>query len=199
MAKRIDWQHGEKLWRLGQLSANQIGKIIGCATSTVIRHMEANNVQRDHAEIVRQKTKEALVAKQEREDAIADRVQRKTVEITEEDIDEAVNANVALVMSHRRDLQRLAGVEQKLLGELEGEPTKLYLSTYQGNIVEKEVGLTVTERSSALLSLSGVITKRIEKQRQAFGLDDDNDRGAGDKVSDLTTDELLAIIKDEGQ
>jgi hypothetical protein len=47
MAKRkqIDWEKGEKLYRLGQLSAAEIGKQIGCSTSTVIRHMEKFGIQ----------------------------------------------------------------------------------------------------------------------------------------------------------
>lgn len=169
----IDWEKGEKLYRLGQLSAAEIGKQIGCSTSTVIRHMEKLGIKRDHATEVLKRTQEAIaIATQRNAEKMQCNVAKVVAEVTNDDIEEAVNANVALVMSHRKDIEKLVEVEQKLLEELNGEPTKLYIAQYQGNTVEKIIGLTVTEKASALLSLSSVQAKRIEKQRQAFGIDD---------------------------
>lgn len=45
--KKIDWEKGEKLYRLGQLSAAEIGRQIGCSTSTVVRHMGHNGISCD--------------------------------------------------------------------------------------------------------------------------------------------------------
>lgn len=171
--KQIDWEKGEKLYRLGQLSAAEIGKQIDCSTSTVTRHMEKCGVKQDKKAEVLRRTQEAIATT--RNDT-----QRNVAEVTEEDIEIAVNANVALVMSHRRDIAKLVEVENKLLDELNGEPTKLYIAQYQGKIVEKVVGLTVTEKSSALLNIASVQAKRIEKQRQAFGIVDAVDPAGGD-------------------
>jgi len=120
--------------------------------------------------------------------------QRNAAEVTDEDINEAVNTNIALVMSHRADISRLAEVETNLLKELNNNPTKLYLTQFQGVIVEKEVGLTVAEKASALLSLSSVQSKRIDKQRQAFGITDNEEKGGAFGLDDLSDEQLIARI-----
>ena len=162
--KQIDWEKGEKLYRLGQLSAAEIGKQIDCSTSTVIRHMEKFGVKQDKSEEVLRRTQEAIATQRN--------TQRNVAQVTEEDITKAVNSNVALVMSHRRDIGKLVEVENKLLDELNSDPTKLYITQFQGQIIEKVVGLTVTEKASALLSIASVQAKRIDKQRQAFGIEE---------------------------
>ena len=184
--KQIDWEKGEKLYRLGQLSAAEIGRQLGCPTSTVLRHMKSHGIQQDKKAEVLRRTQEAIATQRNE--------QRNVAEITEEDIESAVNANVSLVMSHRRDIGKLVEVENKLLDELNGAPTKLYITQYQGQIIERVVGLTVTEKSSALLSLASVQAKRIDKQRQAFGIVDAADPDGG-STGDMSNDELLAIIK----
>lgn len=181
MRNEIDWEKGEKLYRIGQLSAAEIGKQIGCSTSTVTRHMKSRNVHQDKAAEVLRRTQEAIAT--QRKD-----LQRNVAEVTEEDIDEAVNANVALVMSHRKDLQRLTEIEDKLLKELEENPTKLYIAQYQGTIVKEVIGLTVSEKASTLLSLSNVRAKRIEKQREAFGISTESGS------SSTSLDDIVAAI-----
>lgn len=178
MAKNeIDWEKGEKLFRLGQLSAAEIGRQLGCPTSTVTRHMNAAGIIQDKADEVRRRTREAIATQRnehatQRNSEGASLREKAPVVVTDDDIDEAVNTNIALVNSHRRDLTRLRSIEEKLLGELEGEPTKLYITQFQGQIVSKAVGITVMDKASALHALTGVMAKRIEKQRQAFSIDD---------------------------
>lgn len=169
--KTIDWEKGEKLYRLGQLSSAEIGKQIGCSTSTVIRHMEKLGIARDMAAEVLRRTQEAIATQRN--------AQCNVAQVTEEDIQGAVSTNIALVMSHRADLRRIAEIESKLIDELDNDPTKLYVAQYQGGVVEKEMALTVTEKSTTLANLMSVRSKRIEKQRQAFGIKDETE---GDKA-----------------
>jgi DNA-directed RNA polymerase specialized sigma subunit len=129
--------------------------------------MKSRSIPRDKAAEVIRRTKEAIATQRNE-----DKKQRNVAEVTEEEISDAVNANVALVMSHRNDIGKLVEVENKLLEELNGDPTKLYIAQFQGQIIEKVVGLTVTEKSSALLNIASVQAKRIDKQRQAFGITD---------------------------
>lgn len=188
MAPRKDWNEAEKLFRLGQLSAAEIGRQIGASTSTVTRHMAEHGITQDTAAEVRRRTRAAIAT--QRNNATT---QETNATITEEDINDAVKVNIALVMEHRKDLQRLKQLEDKLLTELEGEPTKLYLSSYQGVIVEKVVGLTVTEKSATLLNLSAVRAKRIDKQLQAFGIGDKSPMG--DAIESL---EILLVAANHG-
>jgi hypothetical protein len=168
--KKIDWEKGEKLYRLRGLPAAEVGRILGCATSTVTRHMTSRGITQDLVEEVQQRTRTALATTL---NATGVATQRNApVDITENDIDDAVNANIALVISHRRDLAELQDVESSLMAELKDKPKKSYVGNYKGKIITKELDLTVTEKASTLSSLTTVMTKRIEKERQAFGIDD---------------------------
>ena len=54
------------------------------------------------------------------------------------------------------------------MAELGGKPTKLYITHYQGQIIEQTVALTVSEKASTLLALTNVRLKRIELERNNF-------------------------------
>ena len=191
--KKIDWEKGEKLYRLGQLSAAEIGKQLSCSTSTVTRHMEKFGIPQDKAEEVRRRTREAIATQRNTKG------QCYATKVTEDDIDEAVNTNIALVMSHRKDLQRLGDIEQKLLNELDNDPTKLYMASFQGTIISEKVGLTVTEKASTLLALSNVMTKRVEKQRQAFSIDDseEDDKDPLSQVLQIVAERRNPLVGDQ--
>ena len=66
----------------------------------------------------------------------------------------------------------MKAVEQKLLAELDNEPTKLYITQHKGVIISEVIALTVVEKTTALHNLASVQAKRIELERQAFNLDD---------------------------
>ncbi len=174
--EKIDWEKGDKLIRLGQLSAAEIGRQLGCPTSTVTRRIKSKGIVRDKTDEVRTRTRAALITKK---DATQPATQRAVADVDDNDIASAVELNVSLILSHRADIKRLANVEQRLLKELGDDikpPNKLYLAQYQGNVIQKEVNLTVTERASTLSSLANVLQRRIQLERQAFGIDDDENK-----------------------
>ncbi len=194
--KEIDWEKGDKLIRLGQLSAAEIGRQLGCPTSTVTRRIKTKGITRDKSEEVKTRTRAALISKNLPQQRNA--TQREIAEVEEQDIDEAVNTNVALVLSHRNDIQKLATVEQKILAELGDEdspPTKLYLANYKGQVIGKEVGLTVTEKSAALSNLASVQHRRIQLERQAFGLDGEEGGDADKQEINITNNVIERRIE----
>ena len=189
----IDWDKGDKLILLGQYSAAEIAKRLGCARSTVTRRMDKIGHIPDVSKIVTKRTAEAIAmqhATQHDATSIGDSAHGA---LSEDEINVAVQTNLALVMSHRKDIQRLANVEQKILSELEGDPTKLYLAQYKGELVEKTVSLTTTEKAAALQSLANVQAKRIEKQRQAFGIDGNS--AAEEEVDNIN----ITMVRANGQ
>lgn len=190
MAKRekIDWEKGDKLIRLGQLTLTEIAKQLGCPTSTVSRRVKSRGIVRDKTDEVRTRTKAALISNPATQSA----TQQPVAEVDDQDIDDAVKANVALVLSHRQDIQRLAAVEQRLLSELgdeESPPTKLYVAQYKGEVVKEVIGLTVTEKTTALGNLATVMHRRIQLERQAFGIDDTDREKPGDNLVVLSEQE----------
>jgi len=160
--KAADWEYAERLCRLAQMSPSEIGRIIGRSPGSVIRHMKRRGIHCDLKEEVQRRTQEAVANL------------HVTTDQDERDITEAVNTNIALVMSHRKDLQKLRALENKFYKELRDNPTKLYLANYLGNVIEKEIGLTVSEKLAALANYAKVQAQRIEKERQAFGMKGDD-------------------------
>jgi len=92
-------------------------------------------------------------------------------------IEQAAEAGSQVVLRHRKEILVLLQHENELLDELSDKPKKLYLSTFQGTILEKEVGLTVTERSVTLKNIAAVRAQRIGLERQANNIDDSSTLG----------------------
>lgn len=180
MAKRkfIDWDSIEPLYRAGAMSLNDI-----------CRQYEADHVNSQvwkttvtHAAIIKKakdkKWTKNLVSK------VSERIQEKLVTslvtgcnqdrpLSDQDIIErAAEVGSQVVFRHRDEIKALLAHEQRLLVMLEGGPKKLYLSTFQGKILEKEVSLTVKEQSATLKDLAAVRAQRIVLERQAHNLDD---------------------------
>lgn len=160
---RVDWVAIEREYRAGVISIRAIAAKYDLSDAAIRKKAKNELWERDLATAVREKVRANLVRKQVRE---------HNAEDDAEAIEAAAAVGVAVIESHRGDIRRLRELEQKLLTELENNPTKLYIAQYQGNIIEKEVGIAVTDRASALQALAGVQHKRIQLERQAFNLDD---------------------------
>ena len=90
-----------------------------------------------------------------------------------------VESEKPIVIGHRQSIVKLKELEDELVAELRDNPTKLWIGQHQGEIVKEEVGIAVTERASAYQRLVSAMSTRIERERQAFGLDDTKENGDG--------------------
>lgn len=179
MTKRVvDWEAIEREYRAGQLSVNAIAKAHGITEGAIRKRVNTHGWgKRDLANEVREKVREKLVRREVRKDDAN----------TEEIIDAASERGALVIETHRRDINKLRELEQALMAELgdpDKPPTKLYLAQYQGQVIQKEVGIAVTERASALHALAAVQHKRIQLERQAFNLDE-VDRTAGKSLVEM--------------
>lgn len=164
-ASGVDWDRGDRMIRAGQLSLREIGAAIGCGESAVRKRIKTRGLVRDLTGQVRATVRSLLVRK-ERTSVLA-----KDAEI----IQEAAETGAEVVRTHRKDILALRRVEQALLAELgdaENPPKKVYVTQYQGQIIEREFAITVTERATALNALAGASQKRIQLERQAYNLDE---------------------------
>jgi len=184
--KQIDWERVEVEYRAGKLSLREIARQHGCTDTAVRKRAKAEGWERD----LSAKIEEAVRAKLVRESV------RASSQVPEEDIIEAVSTRSAnIVLAERKDLEELRALENKLMAELDGEPTKLFIAQYQGATVEKVVALTVTEKAATLSSLAGVRAKRIELERKIWGIVDQATPPVGSKpVGEMTTGELMAVL-----
>jgi hypothetical protein len=153
--------------------------------------MKTAGIERDKSAEVRARTKAALAVAATTQHETQRKTQRKgktqrlgkggVADVLDSDIQDAVNVNVELVLSHRRSIATVARLEEKLIKELDSEPTRLYLASYQGKIISKVVALAVSERAATLLNLANTQAKRIALERQAFNIDDTS--GADDPLA----------------
>lgn len=176
MPRKYDWVPIDKEIMAGVLSLREIGRKYEIPESTIRKHMKDKGVKRNLSKRVREKVREKLVRTEVRTNNASD----------DQIVEDAANRGVEVITSMRSDIAALRALEQKLVEELNGEPTKLYLSTYKGEIVQKKVALTASEKAAAHANLAQATHKRIVLQRQAFGLDDDGS---------VSVDEIMDIIE----
>ena len=174
---RYDWEAIEKEWRANQLSNCEISRKYGAPESSIRYRAKKYNWSKLLGKKVREQVNEKLL----REDL------RGIPETDQEILEEAATRGASIVLLHRKDIANLRDIEAKLLSELENEPTKLYITQYQGEIISQEVGIAVTEKSTALNNLASVQQKRIQMERQAFNLNDGEDPDELKATTHITT------------
>ena len=173
-----DWDAIEREYRAGIKSIRQIAKEQGISHTAIQKRAEVENWPRNLAKKIRA----AADAKLAREVA-TDQVSTEVAKATEREIVD-VNAaiQVALIRSHRVDIQRARSLAQRLMADLE-EATKHRLlleevvndvtaedrSTQRRTALMKAV--SIAEHVSTLEVLSRVLKNLITLERQAFGIE----------------------------
>jgi len=195
--KQIDWIGVENEYRAGQLSIREIGRIFRVSYEAIRKRATAEKWERDLADRVRKEINKKLV------DNLTVDTQVDNPHASEDEIiSQASDRGVEVILSHRKDIARLREIERSLLAELygvdeDGKPkpsTRLYITQYQGDIVEKEVSLSVAERAGALRDLAKVQQIRITLERQAYNLNEEPPADPNDKSKGFVYEHLLAAI-----
>jgi len=181
--KKYDWATIESEYRTGTYSDAELARRHGCSRAAIQKWVKKEGWTRDLSVAV-SKSFRAKLIQADAEAAgrvaggVAERVAEKvasgsldTTATDEESIDRAAETRFQVVASHRRDIAELRKLEIELISELRNNPTKLYITQYQGKIIQAELGLTVAERAQAANNLANVQHKRIALERQAFNLD----------------------------
>lgn len=160
--KQYDWELIEKDVRAGVNSIREISRVHGCPESSIRAKINDYGWERSLGDRVRDRAQEKLLRKGLRKSNATDE------EIVEEKADEVAS----VLLSHRSDIAKMKAVEQRILTELDGTPTKVWIGQFQGCVIEHVVAIAVTERAAALNNLANVQHKRIALERQAYGLAD---------------------------
>jgi hypothetical protein len=182
--KYVDWDSIEQLYRAGTLSlseicaqyeADHINSQVWKTTVThvaIIKRAREKKWTRDLAGKVQTRVKEKLVTGLVTSKRKSD----------EEYVETAAEAGVNVVLRHQREIAALLDHENRLLDELEKGAKKLYVANYQGEIITKEMELTVKEKSATLKDLAAVRAQRVALERQAHNLDDSDTAATEEKV-----------------
>ena len=168
-AKRKDWPEIEQEWTAGQLSKAEIARRYGLARSALAEHMDKEGVEyASSADSVRLKAQAKLIADPDGGSKPAGKPAGLPVS---EAVENAAERQAQIVRLERKDIAALQVLEEQLLAELGDDPTKLYITQYQGQIVQAETGIAVTERIAALRQLTAARAQRITLERVAWGID----------------------------
>jgi hypothetical protein len=167
-AKRKDWPEIEQEWAAGQLSQSEIARRYGIARPSLVEHMTKEGIEyASAAESVWLKAQAKLI-----DDPEGSKPAPKPAGVqVSEAVENAAERQAQVIRLERKDIAALQALEEKLLAELGDEPTKLYITQYQGQIVQAETGIAVTERIAALRQLTAARAQRIALERVAWGID----------------------------
>lgn len=178
MAKRkpVNIAFIEPLYRVGALSNYEIAAQYGkehegsdkwkpTVSESFVRQLAKNHGwEKNLSERVQKRVRENLVR--------SESAHMRTNRTAEEIISQAAEIGSNVVLRHRDEVAALIEHENKLLEELGGEPTKVHVSSYQGDVTETVLGLTVREKAETLRALAQVRAQRIALEREAHNLDE---------------------------
>ena len=165
---KIDWELIENEYRAGSLSVSEIARQNKISHQAVFKRAKEKGWRRDLTEAVRKRIKQKLVAV-----AVAGRNGKAS---DEEITEAAAERGKEVALLQRKDIARLRTLELSVIDEVQNNPTKLYLAQYQGQVVERIVSLTASEKAMAVNNLANVQHKRIALERQAYNIDPDEKR-----------------------
>ena len=168
-ARRKDWPKIEQEWAAGQLSQAEIARQFGISRAAIIEHMAKSGIEYASAAMsVLLKAQAKLIADP---DGGSKPTGKPTGLKVSEAVENAAERQAEVIRLERKDIAALRVLEERLLEELGDDPAKPFITQYQGNIVQAETGIAVTERIAALRQLTAARAQRIALERVAFGID----------------------------
>ena len=184
--KEINWEKIELDYRAGVKSIRQIAAENEIAESGIRRRAKQYEWVRDLSEKIKAKADDIV-----RKESVRSVVRTKTT-ITEKDkIDASANEVASVRLAHRKDIQRSRKIAMSLFDELEmmvgQENVKLlemlgelmWSPDDKGNDKVNDLYMKIISmpgRVKSMKDLSDTLKTLIALERQAFGLDDENNK-----------------------
>jgi hypothetical protein len=156
-----DWVAIEVAYRAGTLSIREIARQHGVSDTAIRKHAKAAAWTKDLSARVRIQVRESLVREGSRHCELAG-IKPSDAAI----VDEAAAIGVAVVRSHRRDIEAVREAAAGLLS--------LLLAPARDGADE----IPLIHRSRVIADLSAALARIIPMERQAFGLDEDRPHGS---------------------
>lgn len=176
----LPWFQIECEVRAGLIPVNKIAKKYGCSHTAIYKHCKKYKIRRD----LRKPIRDAVVRESAKEIVTLGR--RGSYKSTKDTAELVANAHkpdeqqklvdaVAieiqqLLASHREGIRRLRELEFKLIERIYGDPKKEWVGQFKGEIITHQQDIPATELAQAASALANVQTKRIQLERQAFGI-----------------------------
>ena len=186
--KQTDWEAIEAEYRSGTISNSELGRKYDVSEGAIRKRAKAQGWTKDLTEKVQTAVRDKLVRAEVRE------VNARTSSRTDAEIIEAAaETAVQVVQIHRRDVRNGRTICAALFAELQDtsanreliaecieSETQDDLSPTRRNQMMKAVSLPT--RARAMLDLSAAMKNLVAVERQAFNLDDKQDKQDGKTV-----------------
>lgn len=205
--KVVDWEAVERDYRAGIKTLRQIGDEYGVSNPAIVKRAKRDGWERDLTKKIHAKA-ESLVSKQ----LVSKEVSKETAISERQIIDVNAQAIVNVRLSHRSDLGRGRGIVNAMLEELSmqcgSENAELLAQLGEMMRSPDDFGqdklndlyhkvISLPGRAKTMKDLAESLSKLIDKERQAFGLD--KDATGEDKAATLTdaqrASRLAALIE----
>lgn len=184
--KEINWEKIELDYRAGVKSIRQIAAENEIAESGIRRRAKQYEWVRDLSEKIKAKADDIV-----RKESVRNSVRTKTTISEKETIDANANEVASVRLAHRKDIQRSRKIAMSLFDELEmmvgQENVKLlemlgelmWSPDDKGNDKVNDLYMKIISmpgRVKSMKDLSDTLKTLIALERQAFGLDDENNK-----------------------
>ena len=184
--KVIDWEKIELDYRAGIKSLRQIAGEHDIAESAIRRRAKQYEWVRDLSEKIKAKADDIV-----RKESVRSSVRTKTTISEKDTIDANANEVASVRLAHRKDIQRSRKIAMSLFDELEmmvgQENVKLlemlgelmWSPDDKGNDKVNDLYMKIISmpgRVKSMKDLSDTLKTLIALERQAFGLDDENNK-----------------------
>lgn len=183
--KAIDWEAIERDYRLGQMSLASLGEKHGTTKGAISKKAKQHSWVQDATQEVRQRTRAALLAKQNDEANEGNTVSTTGNAPTQVDIEVAVQTNLAVITRHRKDIAKGQGMASVLMAQLfqaadnreELEDAVIKETEDDENSQRRSrmlKALSLQTHAGVLRDLSTAMKNFIPLERQAYNLDETN-------------------------
>lgn len=184
--KVIDWEKIELDYRAGIKSLRQIAGEHDIAESGIRRRAKQYEWVRDLSEKIKAKADDIV-----RTESVRSSVRTKTTISEKDKIDVSANEVASVRLSHRKDIQRSRSIAMRLFDELEHQVGVENAENLEklGELLRSEDDkgrdalndiyhkiISMPGRVKSMKDLSDTLKTLIGLERQAFGLDDENNK-----------------------
>jgi hypothetical protein len=200
---RVDWDAIERDYRTDKFTLRELATKYGVTHTTISRNAEKKGWTKDLTDAIRQATNAKLVQQSVQQQCTsAHQSATDTVLI-------AAEVNVHIIQSHRRGLQRIATIKDRLLDQIEQAAALMPELSDVIEMVRKEDEKGIDKANDALrkaMARSGLtddlkklaeIDEKVRKgEREAFGITSGEDETpGGHKTKRVTLEFVDAVIK----
>jgi transposase-like protein len=192
-----DWEAVERDYRLGRASIRELARRYGVGHQSILRRAKKEGWTQDKAaEVNRRVAERLLLTGPDRTSGSDHADQRTRAEVTEADVEAAVDERVAVLREHQRvarDFRRIiAGLGQELeeiaqhrdeIAEAIEEETRGDKTVERRQRMLRAVSLPV--RAQAAANLTGGLKNAVGVERQAHAMDSASDSDAASASSSV--------------